>query len=469
MTAVATRWIRTFAIADMKKLKEKQLAFLKKSRQRQPYPGYLMVFSIIIILMRVTNELSSNISTYIQSSVVNEFFVSSGFSYEGGLARFTFVNMTISLLTLLTVFYKPLADKLGRKTILCINAIGTVTGMLFTFTSPTVYFYCFGVALYTFFMQNDVQMVYILETAPKDKGARLFGVIKSFGILGLVIIPILRDTVMNNDAAKWRNLFFIPLLVCIAIVFLLLFCCRETRMFLDKRIAYLEHSEEGLAASRESEKRAAESKTGLLESIKYIWKTRALRTSIIAYTFYGLCSMAAYMYVESIMTTNGMSPAEVTKALYVYPFVYAGLSFLGGFVADKFGRKPVVVAGGTFVALGFLAFIHGCRSGWNPYLIGLLNGIYLGGYWVCGDYISVMFLEKVPTELRASVLAGANVLMLAGCLAGIGAEMLLMLRLGLNLASTLIIVPCITICTLIILFRVHETKGTDLKTVKKEV
>ena len=452
----------------MKRLKEIQLKLLKRSRQRPLYPGYMVIFSVIIILMRITNELSSNISTYIQSSVVNEFFVNNGFSYEDGLARFTFLNMAISTLTLLTVFYKPLADKLGRKTILCMNAVGTVIGILFTFTSPTVYFYCFGVALYTFFMQNDVQMVYILETAPKDKGARLFGVIKSFGILGLVIIPILRDTVMNNDATRWRSLFFIPLLVCAAIVLLLLFCCRETRMFLDKRIAYLEQSDEERAAEAAAAKQASENKTGLLESIKYIWKTKSLRISIIAYTFYGLCSMAAYMYVESIMSTNGMTPADVTKALYVYPFVYATLSFLGGFMADKFGRKPVVVTGGLFVALGFLAFIYGCKSGWNPYLIGLLNGIYLGGYWVCGDYISVMFLEKVPTELRASVLAGANVLMLGGCLAGIGAEMLLMLRLGLNLASVLIIVPCISICTLIVLFRVHETKGTDLKTVQKE-
>lgn len=453
----------------MKRLKAIQLKLLKRSRQRPPYPGYLMVFSVIIILMRVTNELSSNISTYIQSSVVNEFFVSNGFSYEDGLARFTFINMAISALALLSVFYKPLADKLGRKTVLCINAIGTVAGMLFTFTSPTVYAYCFGVALYTFFMQNDVQMVYILETAPKDKGARLFGVIKSFGILGLVIIPILRDTVMDNDAAKWRSLFFIPLLMCVAVAILLLLCCRETQMFLDKRIDYLEQSEEERAAAKEAAKQAAENKTGLLESIKYIWRNRSLRVSIIAYTFYGLCSMAAYMYVESIMTTNGMSPAEVTKALYVYPFVYAALSFLGGFMADKFGRKPVVVTGGAFVALGFLAFIYGCKSGWNPYLIGLLNGIYLGGYWVCGDYISVMFLEQVPTELRASVLAGANVLMMGGCLVGIGAEMLLMLRLGLNLASMLIIVPCISVCTLIVLFQVHETRGTDLKTVQKKV
>lgn len=442
---------------------DKQLNYLKKKRVEKIYKGYLIVFVVVMILMRITNELSSNISTYIQSSVVTEFFVNKGYTYEEGLAQFTFIGLLVNSLVLFTIFYKPLADKIGRKTIMCINAIGIVIGMICSFFSKTVWVYCFGVGFYTFFTQNDLQMAYILETAPKDKGARLFGIIKSFGIMGLVLIPILRDTVMLNDATKWRNLFFGPMILCFVVVILLLLLTKETRMFMDKRIAYLETPIE------EKEKNnKLNQKTGLGESIKYILKNKALRVSIIAYTFYGVCSMAAYMYVESIMTTNGLSESDVTKALYVYPFVYASLSFLGGFIADKFGRKTVVVTTGFFVAIGIIIFIIACKNGWNPYLIGFINGIYLGGYWVCGDYISVMFLEKVPTEMRASILSGSNVLMMIGCFVGLGLQMLLMLMFGLNLASVVIIVPAIITCILIVLFKVKETKGTDLKEVERE-
>ena len=218
-----------------------QLVRLKKKRAKKTYPGYLLMFTVILILMRITNELSSNISTFIQSSVVNEFYVRQGLSYEAGLARFTGLSISVSMLALLSVFYKPLADVLGRKAVLCVNTAATAAGMLLMFASPTVVVYCLGTAVCSFFTQNDVQMVYILETAPKDRGAGLFGLIKSFGILGLLIIPILRQTVMNNDAARWRSLYLAPAVVCILICVLLLLFCRESRLFLDRRISFLEH------------------------------------------------------------------------------------------------------------------------------------------------------------------------------------------------------------------------------------
>ena len=56
--------------------------------------------------------------------------------------------------------------------------------------------------------------------------------------------------------------------------------------------------------------------------------------------------------------------------------------------------------------------------------------------------------------------------MMAGCFLGIAAQMLLMMKVGLNLASLLIIVPCISCCVLVIAFRVKETRGTDLKDVE---
>ena len=85
---------------------------------------------------------------------------------------------------------------------------------------------------------------------------------------------------------------------------------------------------------------------------------------------------------------------------------------------------------------------------------------------MCGDYLSVLFLEKVPTGLRSSVTSGANVLMMLGCIIGIAIQMLLLLKFGLNVATTSIIVPCMLICSIIIILKVKETKGTNLKNIE---
>lgn len=426
-------------------------------RGKTTYAGYLAVFSIIIILTRITNELSTNISTYIQSSVVTEFFVKDGVTYEAALTKYSLINMAVSVFTMFSIFYKSLADVLGRKAVMVINSFGIAIGMLFCYLSPVVAVYCMGTAVYTFFTQNDLQMIYIMEVAPQGKGTSFFGVVKSLGILGMVLVPILRDTVMQNNPEMWRSVYLVPMIICVVICVASVLFLRESDTFIEKRINFLTLPEE------ERKKKAAEKDdVGVFKAIGYIVKHKEVLLPVIGFMFYGMCSMAAYSYVESLMTSNGLSAKDVTSALYVYPFVYAALSFAGGIVADKVGRKPVLIASGFMTAFGFIAFILGCKNGINPYIIGLLNGIYLGGYFVGTDYMSIMLLEKVPTRIRGSIMGGAMMLMMGGCFIGIAQLMIIMNIFGLNIAALSVIVPYSLISTFITIFAVKETRGTDL-------
>jgi len=443
----------------MNKFETWQHSNLIRKKDEKLYKGYLIVFIVVIILMRFVNELSTNISTYIQSSVVNEFFVSKGMTYEEGLASFTTISLGVSSFAALAIFYKPLADVLGRKTTMVINTIGIALGMICTFISPSVYLYCVGVALYTFFTQNDIQMVYIVETAPHGKGARLFGTIKSIGILGLVFVPLLRDLVMKNDPTMWRNMYLGPMILSFITAVLIIIFLKETSLFRNRRLEVLENP------IKSDDKNKKTNSVSLGASVKSILKSKKLRILVIAYTLYGCCSMPAYMYVESLMTTNGMSTSDITKALYVYPFVYAFLSYFGGVIADKIGRKAVVVTCGLFTAFGFIGFLLAIKAGASPYLIGLLEGIYLGGYFVSGDYLSIVFMENVPTEQRASFTSASNLLMMFGMIFGIGIMMALLLTFGLNIAAICIISPCMLIAMLIVIFKVKETKNTKLNEV----
>ncbi len=441
----------------MKKIETFQLKRLEKQKTKKAYSGYIFVFAIIIVLTRITNELSTNLSTYIQSSVVTEFFVKDGVTYEQALTKYSLINMVVSVFTMFSIFYKSLADILGRKTVMIINAFGLAVGMLLCYWSPVVAVYCMGSAIYTFFTQNDLQMIYIMEVAPQGKGTSFFGIVKSLGILGMVIVPILRDTVMKNDPKMWRSVYIVPMIICIIICIASTIFLRESNTFFEKRMNFLRLPEE------EKKKKAREKNdVGVFKAIGYIVKHKEVLLPVIAFTFYGMCSMAAYSYVESLMTSNGLSSKDVTNALYVYPFVYAALSFLGGFVADRVGRKPVLVASGFMTAFGFIAFILGCKNGINPYIIGLLNGIYLGGYFVGTDYMSIMLLEKVPTRIRGSIMGGAMMLMMLGCFIGVAQLMILMNIFNLNVAALSVIVPYSLISTIITLFAVKETRGTDL-------
>ena len=404
--------------------------------------SYLLVFMIVIILMRFVNEISSNISTYTQSAIINEFYVSKGISYDDGLLRYTPLSMLFMALCALTFLYKPLADKIGRRRTLMINVCCFGIGMFLCYSAKNIYVYLLGVAIFTFFTQNDVQMVYILETAPKDKSARMFSTVKSIGILGLLFVPILREKLLNNDLSLWRNLYLFPVILCVVVFICFVLFMKESDAFVDNR----EENEDSQSLNTK-------------QAIKYILSNEDILMPVIANTFYGTCSLSAYSYVDSIMSINGLSSSDITKAMYVYPFVYAFECFIAGRIADKFGRRIVVSYSGVFVATGFIGFILGCINGINPYLIGLIEGLYLGSFWVFGDYISVLLIDKVPVNIRTSIISAASILTMIGSTLGIVLQMILLKLFGLNIASIAIIVPFITISTLIIMFKVKESRG----------
>ena len=80
------------------------------------------------------------------------------FKTENGLQRFTVVGV-----------FKALSDRYGRKLFLMLNTVGMGLGMCVVMTSDSVAQYILGMLLMMFFTPNDMQVLYILETAPKEK------------------------------------------------------------------------------------------------------------------------------------------------------------------------------------------------------------------------------------------------------------------------------------------------------------
>ena len=169
------------------------------------------------------------------------------------------------------------------------------------------------------------------------------------------------------------------------------------------------------------------------------------------------------LYHESMLKDAGYSTADATKALFFVPVMYAASVFISGFVADILGRKKTILLFGTIHIIAFCTFVYGLRHGFSPTALGLLCGVYQGGYWIGRDYMDIMVTEKVPTEIRASVMGADGLIVTIGmavgyllCIAGIS-------LIGVAFSCLLVTVPCVAAAIIGVTVKVKETKGAVME------
>ena len=115
---------------------QKELTRLRKINQKPETAKYIKWVFILVILVHVIDEIASNCAAYVQSSVVNDFYVAGqGMTYENGLAVLASFSGVTLLLQLVAPFYKSLADRFGRKPFLVINTYGMALGLGLCFVS----------------------------------------------------------------------------------------------------------------------------------------------------------------------------------------------------------------------------------------------------------------------------------------------------------------------------------------------
>lgn len=161
-----------------------------------------------------------------------------------------------------------------------------------------------------------------------------------------------------------------------------------------------------------------------------------------------------------------MSTSDITKALFMVPVIYAAITFLSGFIADKAGRKTTVTLFSATCVIGYILFVAGILNGWNPYLVGSFAGLYQGSYWIGRDYMNVMMTEKVPTDIRASVVGAEGLLVIIGLVVGYGSIIAGIVIMEIWWACLAISIPAVTVAAIIFALKVKETKGANLDTIQ---
>lgn len=451
--------------------KQKELSSLEKRQNKnwgRYYYGYLVALLSIIYII---DEVATSIGGTVQSSIVTEFFVEGrGTDYNTGLATFGTITTAFMLISLFAPFYKALSDRFGRKLFLAINTIGMGVGLLVSYTSQSLIQYLIGFGITYFFIAHDMQTVYIMETAPPKWRGTTYAAIKCIASVGIVLIPVLRSLTMGNDPTKWRAIFMVPGILGLAFGVLVMFTAKESPSFLKHRIAHLKETEEQRQVSGEAEKKKkAEDKGGVGRAFKFMFRHKQLRwLSITNLIFFG--AIAATSYYESIMSKGGMTTEQVTQALFVFPFVNAGLTLLNGLLADRIGRKNTALTMGLVSLASFVLFVTGISFGWSPYFIGACYGGYFGGFWSAGDILGgIMCGESAPTRLRASVMAAQSLLMLISTVISVVILMVSMLFVdNLGILCLCLIAPFVLIGLVVLKTKVGDTKGLDLNTVTGE-
>lgn len=454
---------------------QKELLRRKKQLEKKPYNMYLLVLCVVVVLVHIVDEITTNLSNMVQSSVVTEFFVMGmGLEYNEGLATMAAVSAPLGIISMLAPFYKSLADRFGRKMFLVLNTFGFALGLSICFLANHYMVYLVGTAVIGFFIAHDMQVVFILETAPKDKRATIYAVTKCLGTIGLVLVPVMRRFFLDADATNWRPMFGLPAFAAIAVGIVGLLFIYESRVFVQSRIDYLEKPYEERhpvkAKLSKEEKKAlkkSQRKAGVFPAIKYLLThNKDLRWLTITYVVLSIGLVPIANYYESIMSTGGMSTTEITNAQFVYPFGFALIILLGGLIGDKFGRKMTSVFNGCLSVVSFCLFVFGASHGWNSYFIGVLYSCFLGGYWTCLDYLSVMASEKVPTDVRGSTLGALSLLQMAGCMVGMVVLTVSLAVFATAFVGTLcafVAVPSIVACMVLTVLKVKETKGVALE------
>lgn len=415
----------------------------------------------------ITDEIASTISIQFQSNIVTEFFVKNmGMEYGEGLSLFSAIGFISYPVTLLIVFYRPLADRFGRKPFLVINTFFMGLGLFLVYLSKDIYVYMIGGTLMGFMVSHDMQCVYILECSDEKSRARNYAIVKAVAILGTLLVPLLRATVMQNVSERWHSVYLVPAIIGFVMSLLALLFAKETNAFLVKRIEYLKTPMEE-REKRSKEEREQNAQGGIINAIKFAFKHRQLRFLIIACCFFYLASLATGTYSTVMSKSALMTEEQITLALFLYPVGNALFTLIAGLVSDRFGRKITIIAMSCSALLCYLLFIFSGMFSWTPYLTGFAIGGFMGSYWGAGDTIGgIMFSESSPTNLRSSVTV-INTL-LNGIMGGLATviTMILLPKIPERMFGYMYLgltVPGLIGAIIIIWKFVGETRGLDLK------
>ena len=447
---------------------QRELMRLQREAQRPKGAYYLLFTMIVLTVIYIVDEITSNMNSAMQPYALFDLFKIASrdvntAEYKTAINTVAPWQVASNLFLVVTPFYKALSDKYGRRLFLMINTIGMGLGMLIVMTSQSVVQYILGMLFMMFFTPNDMQVLYIMETAPKEKRATYSFIAKGIALISVSLIGVLSKMFLREDAPRsWRMVYLIPVIVAVVIGALSYLMVRETPVFVDQRRSFLSLTpEERQRRAAEDKETGAAEQGGVFHALKFIFKNRQLRWILIA----GFLFFATTFYTSYYATVleGAMATELVAVALIIYPLVNGVVTITSGFFSDKLGRKNACLILGGLALVGLLLFVLSCRLGWGPIAAGIFYGCSIGGLWSMSDtLILTMPAESSPSGMRASVMGTISVMIGAGMFIGQALFIVLQNFVSMDLLFLCICVPFMALSLLVLMTKVKETRDVDL-------
>lgn len=460
-----------------KEREEAEIRRLEADEAFQKHHHYFLILIIVLTLVYIADELTSNIKGYTQNFVIYDFFNTTINTQEfaDASAKLQLISTLCYLILIIAPFYKSLADKFGRRLFLIINTLGMGIGMLVCAVSPNFITFILGTVIMTFFTPNDVQVMYIMECAPKEHRAKLASLTKGIATMSVSLIGLFIKLFYNRaDVESWRLTYIIPVAIALVVGVASIFIVRETPVYTEKRLAWLRASEDERASQKQKEEEEKKNSPSVPAAFKYIFshpQTKALALVVVIFSFSTGFTNIYGTVVEAGLGTGALS-VDATNMIYsLWPIINGVFTFLAGVFQDLLGRKKSAILLACWAVTGLVMFVMGCALGWKSWIPGFGYGLYSAGLWSISDMlIIIMTAESTPTWIRASVMGvmslvgmvgtGFSWIFNAAMTSVAGTE-----RLGLILM--LCYLPVLIISVVLLQLKVKETKGVELDNIEE--
>lgn len=339
-----------------------------KTRSR----NYLLYMIIFMGLVAIMDQYLSTIKTTALPYILEEYRLSaSQFSYlEAAYLAFTFLIFLLNGLT----------DIIGRRlSILILILIMGLASFGVLYFTPSIHWFMIMYTVAIFATVSNMWTIPVSEESPAEKRAKYVAVVYIIGLIPLQ--ALLPPLLMNTLGLSWKwmygimFIFMVPLLVMWAFM-------KETNRF------------EVIQAERKDGSRKNHFfGLGVInrKDIRYILISASIWFAWLTYQFF------YYWTGYYFMTINGYSLGQWSTVLLI-TLIFAMIGgYLSGWIMDRIGRKPALIAG--CVGLALVLVLMGFGQGFILPIAAVLMGFFTSFTYT---WIVVYIPEVFPTERRGA-------------------------------------------------------------------
>ena len=265
----------------------------------------------------------------------------------------------------------PLADRLGRRTVLRLTAAVFFASSLLAADAHTFLVLILARVLGGLAVGAAILVapMYVTEIAPADRRGRLVATNQLMIVLGICVSFLSNDLLLGLGAGSWRAMLGVEAIPALVFLALLLAVPESPRWLLarGRRLPALAalRAVHGEAAAGELERIAPAAPAEPLGSWRRLWAAR-LRFALIfaaglAFFQQATGINAVLYYLPTILARAGGGLANAFRQSVLVGLINVGMTLVAMSLIDRVGRKPLLLAGGTGMAAALLTIAWAFR------------------------------------------------------------------------------------------------------------